>query len=180
MYTCIIDMHDEMKQKSLTVTLTDKTWDPWWVQLKSNAMRLPDVYYILQNNVMVNFDPRPFMVPVLSMDGEHLRGAPNEEHKDGELLMAIAPEWAAYSRFAPDAYRNYLKELSIRKNRLRSDLGVTFDNIRVTSSQQIWDRMKRMPQFAAKYAAQDLLFIVESARAASTGTGAHSVYIDFC
>ena len=115
MYTCIIEMHDEMKQKSLTVTLTDKTWDPWWGQLKSNAMRLPDVYYILQNNIMVNFDPRPFLVPVLNMTGVHQRGAPSEEHKDEELLMTPAPEWAAYGTFAPDAYRNYLKELSIRK-----------------------------------------------------------------
>ena len=95
MYTCIIGMHDEMKQKSLTVTMTDKTWDPWWVQTKSNAMRLPDVYYILQNNVMVNFDSRPFLVPALNNAGAHQRGAPSEEHKDGELLMTPAPEWAS-------------------------------------------------------------------------------------
>ena len=64
--------------------------------------------------------------------------------------------------------KNYLKD------------SATFGDVRVTSSQAIWDRMERMPEFNEKYEQQKLLFVLNCARAASTGAGAHSVYIDFC
>ena len=82
--------------------------------------------------------------------------------------------------FSPDVYRNYLKDLGHRKTQYEKGLGATFGDVRVTISTSIWDRMERMANFNTKYEEQKILFVLDSARAASTGAGAHSVYIDFC
>jgi hypothetical protein len=178
-------LHQNMESKGSSnnryaVTLTDKTWESWYAQTKSNCMRYPDVSAMIQHNVEPSWTPRPYSSPMLDMDGSHLRGQKREGFPDGELLYEIVAEWAQYGQFAPDSYRNYLKDLQTRKTNFGKDLGATFGDVRVTSSQAIWDRMERMPEFNEKYEQQKLLFVLNCARAASTGAGAHSVYIDFC
>ena len=163
-----------------SVTLTDKTWEAWIAQTKSNAMRYPDVSAMLQSNVEPTWTPRPFSVPMRDIGGEHQRTRGTEAFPDGELMYEIVQEWAVMGQFATDAYRNYLKDLQVRKTNFGKDLGSTFGDVRITTSQAIWDRMERMPEFSAKYEGQKLLFVITCARAASTGAGAHSVYIDFC
>ena len=59
MYICIIDMHDEMKTKTLMVILMDQIWVSWWAQVKL-IVQFRYFYYILHNNVMVDFDT-PFL-----------------------------------------------------------------------------------------------------------------------
>jgi hypothetical protein len=142
-------------------------------------MLYPEVNATIRNNKEPNWTPRPYSTPIMSM-GEQRRAKPTEAWPDGELLWEIAAEWAAYGQFSADAYRNYPKELGHSKTQYFKGLGATFGDIRVTTSMQIWDRMERMPDFERNYEGQQLLYILDCARAASTGAGAHSVYIDFC
>jgi hypothetical protein len=142
-------------------------------------MLYPEVSDTIRTNKEPDWKPRPYLVPIMAM-GEQARGKPREGYPEGELLWEIAAEWAAYGQFSADAYRNYLKELGHSKTQYFKGLGATFGDIRVTISTQIWDRMERMPDFEQNYEGQQILYILNCARAASTRAGAHSVYIDFC
>ena len=72
-------LHQNMESKGSSnnrydVTLTDKTWESWYAQTKSNCMRYPDVTAMIQHNVEPSWTPRPYSSPMLDMDGSHLRG----------------------------------------------------------------------------------------------------------
>ena len=135
------------------ITLTDKNWEAWFAQTKSNAMLYPDVSRTIRLKKEPDWTPRPYSTPVMDM-GVQQRGKPREGWPDGEPLWEIAAEWAAHGQFSADAYRNYLKQLGMDKSQYFKGLGATFGDIRVTTSTQIWDRMERMPEFEEKYEGQ--------------------------
>ena len=69
-------LYRTMESKGLSkyaITLTDKNWEPWFAQTKSNAMLYPEVSATIRTNKEPDGVPKPYSLTIMTMAGEQAR-----------------------------------------------------------------------------------------------------------